>query len=61
MLILSRRANEGIVVTGPCHIVVVELRRGAVRLGIEADPAVAIHRDEVAAAIVSREKDEEPQ
>jgi len=51
MLILTRHVNERIVVSGPgglsAWITVVSIQGQKVRLGIEADPAVAIHREEV--------------
>lgn len=58
MLVLSRRASEGVVVKfGPqvVRVVIVEIRGDKVRLGFEADKAVAIHRDEVVAAIDRQE------
>ena len=51
MLVLSRMPGEGVVFSGPGRVVVVKVRGDKVSLGFEADPAVAIHRDEVAAAI----------
>ena len=51
MLVLSRKANEGIVVDGPCRIVVVEIRGDKVRLGFVAPDSTKILRDEVADAI----------
>ena len=59
MLVLSRKQNQGIVFSGPGRVVVVEIRGDKVRLGFEADPAVAVHRDEVAAAI-ARNRDVRP-
>lgn len=58
MLVLSRRASEGVVVKlGPqvVRVVIVEIRGDKVRVGFEADKAVAIHRDEVAKAIERQE------
>jgi carbon storage regulator len=52
MLVLTRKIDEGIVFNGPGRVVVVDIVGDKVRLGFEADKAVAIHRDEVAAAIV---------
>jgi carbon storage regulator CsrA len=43
-------------VNGPCTIMVVAIARHAVRLGIEADPAVTIHREEIAERIKKREE-----
>ena len=47
MLCLSRRPGEQIVIDGPCVITLVELRRGAARIGIEADVGVKILRAEL--------------
>ena len=53
MLVLSRRANECVVVgTSGCmdqtlKVTVVEVIRGRVRLGFEAADGVAVHRWEV--------------
>lgn len=57
-MVLSRRATEGVVVKWGgqlARVVVVEIRGDKVRLGFEADKAVTIHRDEVAAAIERQE------
>jgi len=51
MLILTRAPGEGVVFDGPGRVVVVEIRGDKVRLGFEADPDVAIDRDEVAKKI----------
>lgn len=55
ILVLSRKKNEGITITGPdkkpVHLVVVEIRGDKVRLGIDAPKDVAVHRDEVQNAI----------
>jgi len=53
MLVLSRKRNEGIVLSGPGRVVVVEIRGDKVRLGIEAERVVTVHRDEVAAKIAA--------
>jgi carbon storage regulator len=58
MLVLSRKKDERIIVQVPAsaverviEIVVVEIRGDKVRIGLEADRDVTIHREEVAAAI----------
>ncbi len=56
MLILSRRVDEGVVCSGPVRVVVLSIIDGKVRLGFDADKAVAIHRDEVAVAIENEGK-----
>ena len=55
MLILSRGLGEGIVVDGPCRVVLSEIRGNQVRLGFEADPSVRIYRDEVLEQIQQQE------
>ena len=56
MLVLSRKKNEGIVVDGPCRVIVAGIRGDTVRLGIKADPTVKICRDEVLAEIRNQEE-----
>ena len=51
MLVLSRKKNESIVIAEDIVITVVEIRGDKVRLGIEADKGIPVHRSEVAAAI----------
>ena len=46
MLILSRKKNESIIIRDDITIMVVEIRDGKVRLGIEAPKEVPIHRAE---------------
>jgi carbon storage regulator len=53
MLVLSRKEQEAVMVAGPggesclVKITVLEIRMGQVRLGIEADGDVPVHRWEV--------------
>jgi carbon storage regulator CsrA len=48
MLVLSRRLNEKIVLPGlSITVQVLDVRRGAVRLGIDAPPEVTVLREEV--------------
>jgi carbon storage regulator len=53
MLVLSRRIQEAIVVGGTggvnqlLRIKVIEIKGSTVRLGFEASPEVAVHREEV--------------
>jgi carbon storage regulator len=56
VLVLSRLKNETIVINGNIVITVVEVRQGKVRLGIEADPSIAINRGEVQDRIDAQEK-----
>lgn len=51
MLILSRKANEDIVIGGNIVVKVVEVRGDKVRLGIVAPKGVPVHRAEVQEAI----------
>lgn len=54
MLVLSRKRNEGITIhhpSGPVHVVIVEVRGDKVRVGIDADRSMVVHRDEVLRAI----------
>lgn len=51
MLVLTRRANQSIVVNGDIVITVLEVRGDQVRLGIKAPRHVTVHREEVHAAI----------
>lgn len=58
MLVLSRKKNETIVIGETvATITVVEIRGDKVRLGIEADRSLPVHRGEVQAAI---ERNREP-
>lgn len=47
MLVLSRKRNESIVIDDDITILVVEIRRDKVRLGIEAPQELPVHRNEV--------------
>jgi carbon storage regulator len=50
MLVLSRKRNEGIVIKGKdgdIRIVVIEVDKGKIRLGIEAPKGCAIIREEL--------------
>jgi carbon storage regulator len=47
MLVLSRKRGERIVLADSVVVTVLEVRRGAVRLGIEAPPRVRIVREEI--------------
>ena len=51
MLVLTRRANESIVIGDDIEVVVIEVRGDRVRLGIEAPRGSSVHRSEVMAAI----------
>jgi len=60
MLVLSRKVNESVVISGEIVITVVEIRDDKVRLGIEAPPQVAVHRREVFEAIRREEEGPAP-
>lgn len=47
MLVLTRKIGEGITIGNDIRVVVLEVKGGQVRLGIEAPPTVRVHRDEV--------------
>ncbi|MFY4729419.1 carbon storage regulator CsrA [Nitrospira sp. BLG_2] len=47
MLVLSRRRGESVTIGPDIRVVVLGVNSGHVRLGIEAPPAVAVHREEV--------------
>lgn len=47
MLVLSRRRGESVTIGPDIRVVVLGVKSGHVRLGIEAPPAVAVHREEV--------------
>lgn len=51
MLVLTRRANETIVIGDKIKVVVVSLEPDKVRLGIEAPPEVSIVREELLNAV----------
>jgi carbon storage regulator len=49
MLVLSRKLNESIILGGEIRIVVLGIRGGQIRLGIEAPERVGIIREELVA------------
>lgn len=46
MLVLSRRVNQ-IIIAGDIRIMIVDVRNGTVRVGIDAPPEVKILREEL--------------
>lgn len=56
MLVLSRQVDEKIIIGDSIVITVVEIRRGLVRLGIDAPRDVPVHREEVYNAIKASEQ-----
>lgn len=55
MLVLTRKMNESIVIGDNIKVMIVGIRGGHVRLGIEAPPEVTVLRDEL-----KRHKSPEP-
>lgn len=51
MLVLTRRRGEGVVIGPDVRIVVLGIKNGQVRLGIEAPRTVEVHRDEICVRI----------
>ena len=51
MLVLSRKKGESNQIGNNIVLTVVEIRGDKVRLGIQAPPDIAVHREEIARAI----------
>ncbi|ULA63123.1 MAG: Translational regulator CsrA 2 [Nitrospira sp.] len=51
MLVLTRRRGEGVTIGPDIRVIVLGMKGGQVRLGIEAPHSVEVHRDEVYARI----------
>lgn len=51
MLVLTRRANQSIMIGDEVVVTVLEIRGDQVRLGIRAPRTVAVHREEVFAEL----------
>ena len=47
MLILTRKSGEGIRIGEDISVVILEIKRNQVRIGIEAPKDTQVHRDEV--------------
>jgi carbon storage regulator len=47
MLVVTRRANESIVIGDDVVVTVLEVRGDQIRLGIDAPRSVAVHHEEV--------------
>ena len=56
VLVLSRKKDEKIVIGDDIVVCVIEIRGDKVRLGIQADPSISVHREEIYNAI-RREKE----
>lgn len=57
MLVLTRRANQSIMIGHDIVVTVLEVRGDQVRLGIKAPRSVDVHREEVFAALQQANKD----
>ena len=55
MLVLTRKTNESIIIGEDIVLMVIEIRRDKVRLGINAPREVSVHRREIYEAIKSGE------
>jgi carbon storage regulator len=55
MLVLTRKTNESIIIGEDIVLMVIEIRRDRVRLGIKAPREVSVHRREIYEAIKSGE------
>jgi carbon storage regulator len=51
MLVLTRKRGEGVAIGPDIRIVVLGIKNGQVRLGVEAPRTVEVHRDEVCVRI----------
>jgi carbon storage regulator len=47
MLVLTRRVGEGIMIAEGIKIVVMQIKGKQVRLGIKANPTIAVYREEL--------------
>jgi carbon storage regulator len=56
MLVLTRKLGESIQIGPQVKVTVVDVRRGQVRLGIEAPLETMVHREEVYARILMENK-----
>ena len=52
MLVLSRRANESIIIGGNITITLLEIRGDHVRIGIDAPREITVHREEIHAELI---------
>lgn len=57
MLVLTRKAGEGIVIGDDIRITVVELKGGGVRIGIDAPRTTKVHRLEVYERIIQENRE----
>ncbi len=57
MLVLSRKENEAVCIGSDVRVIVIEIRDGKVRLGIEAPRTTPVHRQEIWLAIREEQTD----
>ncbi len=57
MLVLTRKAGEGIVIGDDIRITIVELKGGGARIGIDAPRSTKVHRLEVYERIIQENKE----
>jgi carbon storage regulator len=56
MLVLTRRLGEGITIDRYIRVVVLDVKGGQVRLGIDAPHTIQVHRDEIYAKILDENR-----
>ena len=59
MLVLSRKANESLVIGDDIEVIVLEIREGNVKLGIKAPREISVHRNEIYSEIQRGKKKSE--
>lgn len=53
MLVLTRRRGEGVAIGPDIRVIVLGMKGGQVRLGIEAPQSIEVHRDEIHVRILN--------
>lgn len=57
MLVVTRKKSEQIVIGGNIRVMIVDVGRGKVKIGIDAPRDVTVHRLEVAEAAAARQRE----